>query len=238
MVIIWILLFGIIFLLSNFLSKTIGVENVITAPALLIFITLLVLLIIQSKHNDEIKIKKIKIQLFDLTYIAPLFCFTIINLIFVDFKFNFLSILLMFSVCAMEEIVFRGFLLTYFSKKYSKFSTYISATIFALIHFVNIFSGLDLMFVTIQVICAFSVGLSYNALTQKFDSIVIPYIIHLITNITAIGTLKNPNYIYYICLAVCFIINIGCFIYLNIKSKNKSNTETLATEKIINNENQ
>ena len=226
MIFVWLFIYSIIYLISNYLSKTIGINHIITAPALLIFVILLSLIINQSKYKEDIKIKKFQFKIQDLALIVPLLCFALVNLIFVNNKFNFLSVLFVISTSAMVEIIFRGYLLTFLIKKSKKYSIYICAGIFALCHLVNFFKNDDVVFVIVQMICAFSVGLSYNAVTKKFDSIIIPFIISFITNLTALGSLSNVNFVYYICIAVCILINIGYFIYTIFDDKNKNSTET------------
>jgi membrane protease YdiL (CAAX protease family) len=72
----------------------------------------------------------------------------------------------------VEEGVFRGVLFYGFSTKLTPFLTvFLSALLFGLFHFVNIFTGAELMNTTFQVIHAFSMGFLYASLRLKIGAI-------------------------------------------------------------------
>ena len=83
-----------------------------------------------------------------------------------------------------EEVAFRGVLLTFFLVKYSKGKSIVFSSLgFGIIHFFNILSGRDPVWVTGQVIWAFILGLFYGYLFIKTGSLLPVMIIHYIGNL-------------------------------------------------------
>lgn len=92
--------------------------------------------------------------------------------------FNIESILMAISICiiapAIEEIIFRGFLLRAFSKKGEWFAVVVSAMLFSITHG-NIPQALG----------AFFIGILFGFIAIKTKSLVAPIILHIINNTLA-----------------------------------------------------
>lgn len=220
MIFIWIFFYGIIYIISNYLSGLIGINNIITAPILLIY--LIIFLIWIEKINLKIGIKIPLIKLNQLFIFTPLVLFIIFNLCFFDFKFEIFTIILIISVCAFEEIFFRGILFHLLKNKIKNIAPYICSLIFAIFHCVNFIGTNNYIFVLLQIFCAFCVGVYYCGLVLKFDSLLPSYLSHLFVNITAIGILININNVYYMWLLVVSVLNLIVGVYLINKQKKKS----------------
>jgi len=83
-----------------------------------------------------------------------------------------------------EEIAFRGVLLTFFLVKYSKRKSIVFSSLgFGIIHFFNILSGRDPVWVTGQVIWAFILGLFYGYLFIKTGSLLPVMLFHYFGNL-------------------------------------------------------
>jgi membrane protease YdiL (CAAX protease family) len=83
-----------------------------------------------------------------------------------------------------EEVAFRGVLLTYFLIKYSKRKSIVFSSLgFGVIHFFNILSGRDPVWVTGQVVWAFILGLFYGYLFIKTGSLLPVMLFHYLGNL-------------------------------------------------------
>jgi len=83
-----------------------------------------------------------------------------------------------------EEVAFRGVLLIFFLVKYSKRKSILFSSLgFGIIHFFNILSGRDPVWVTGQVIWAFILGLFYGYLFIKTGSLLPVMLFHYFGNL-------------------------------------------------------
>jgi len=90
-----------------------------------------------------------------------------------------------------EEVAFRGVLLTFFLVKYSKRKSIIFSSLgFGIIHFFNILSGRDPVWVSGQVIWAFILGLFYGYLFIKTGSLLPVMLFHYFGNLF-VGSLNG-----------------------------------------------
>ena len=99
---------------------------------------------------------------------------------------NFPSLFLMLSVCAVEEIFFRGFLLRWLLRFGSLPAILFSSGIFALFHLVNLIGGSDFAYTWMQILCAFTAGICYSAVAIQLGSLIPCFFAHFLTNITAV----------------------------------------------------
>ena len=120
------------------------------------------------------------------------------------------AVFLMLSVCAVEEIFFRGFLLRSLMKWGSLPAIVLSSGIFALFHLVNLIGGSDFDYLWLQVLCAFTVGICYGAVAIELESLYLCFLAHFLTNITATPVISGAVLWFLLC-----IVAYGCFgIYL------------------------
>ena len=92
---------------------------------------------------------------------------------------------------AVEEVGFRGVLLTLFLTKYSKHtSILVSAGAFGAIHLLNILGGREVIWAVGQVGWAFCMGVFYGYLFVKTGSLLPPMLIHYLGNVF-IGSLTG-----------------------------------------------
>lgn len=120
----------------------------------------------------------------------PLLVIPAVNLIF--FKSGtFISSLteaLFLALCAFgEEVLFRGYLLTLWSRKIGTRTALIAVSLlFAVLHAVNLFSGISVWFFVIQCFCAGAVGFTLGAVTLREGSILPGTVIHILINLTSV----------------------------------------------------
>ena len=212
----WVILYGVIYVGAEFLSNLVNVEHVFTSFALLIYAV--ILFIYYNKKGEDNVNFKCRINLLDILYLLPLFIIPVLNLIMVEYQFSPFTILLMLSVCVIEEVFFRGIALNYFKVRFNFLGVILSALIFACFHAVNV-AEYELKFVLVQIALAFAIGVLYAGVTLKFKTILFGIISHFITNVTGIGArIMVSTTCYYIVMLVTFIIVLTYGVWLTLKN--------------------
>ncbi len=166
---------------------------------------------------------KMKLCWMDVLYFLPLLVFPISNIFLIKFTFDAHFILLTLGVCVVEEIFFRGFLLKFLYKRWGSIGIICQAIIFALIHFVNLFNGVDIIFVISQVVSAFCVGICFGGVVIKYCSLLPSILAHIAINITgSSGIIIASSAVYWLIIAMCCIVNVvyGAFLIYKHKDKN------------------
>lgn len=118
------------------------------------------------------------------------------------FSIGLPNILLMMSVCAAEEICFRGFLLRHLIRYGVLPAVFISSGAFALFHLVNLLGGSSPAYICMQVLCAFTVGICYSAVAIRSGSLLPGFFAHFLTNITAAPVSAGAVPWLFLCIAV------------------------------------
>ncbi len=209
MIFLWVVLYGCLFTVTEYLSDRFWLEYSISSIAICVFaICFCVYCEKQSRKEPEsISVAKTnKIGISTLVFL-PLLLLPIFNCIALKQQFNLFAYLLMFGVCVCEEIFFRKYLLEFLTKKLKTTGFVLTALIFSLFHVVNIVNNCDFLFIFIQIICTFVAALCYNGLAFKYQSLIPSFVLHLITNLTGFNVvLAVSNVFYYVGLAVVIVI--------------------------------
>ena len=220
---------------ANALSNIVGINNVFTLPFLL---ALSLLLFFWIKKNNFLK----KYGLCKPIYKSKYFIFYIPLLVLISTNFwlginvnvNFLncllSILTMFCVGFVEEIIFRGFLFKALSKNNVKSAIIISSTTFGVGHLVNLFSsGLDNLLPNIcQVFYAMAVGFLFVIMFHKGGSLIACIVTHALVN--AFSVFQNTqmlNSTNEILISTSIIIISILYSMTLLKTLNSNNQSTL-----------
>jgi len=90
--------------------------------------------------------------------------------------------LLALAVALIEEIFFRGILLYWFRKRSYWQQIFYSATIFSLVHSLNLLSGFDIFIVALHLFAAFAIGTLLAILRLKDKSLILVIITHALIN--------------------------------------------------------
>lgn len=129
-------------------------------------------------------------SLSEYTVFLPLFLMPAVNLAIYGISFSTLGILQMVFYSSVEEILYRGFLLSVFTRQYriNILPGIISTSLFfALMHMVNIYEGVTALYALVQGICAGAAGFCFAVLTCRERSIFPGAVIHSLINITSLG---------------------------------------------------
>ena len=98
-----------------------------------------------------------------------------------------------------EEIFFRGFLLSRISGKFGAWTGIIlSAAVFGMMHIINIFAGASVKYIIMQSVYAAAAGFMFGSVKFFTGSILLPVIIHIAANVIdgilnrdSVGQLEN-----------------------------------------------
>lgn len=104
-----------------------------------------------------------------------------------DYKFSLSICLGMLDTVFMEEVFFRGYLLSTFIYDCGNPGKSIikSGVLFGLLHIVNLFHGEELVYTAFQMLCAVAVGVLLGILAITFDSILPGVALHWLINVSA-----------------------------------------------------
>lgn len=215
--IIWIISYGMIYVVSEKLSEVIGKPYVITTLAVGLYSAILCGWLYKSGKLEYYYVSKIqKWNKRSVILSLPLLSYPVANFIVqgdrVNLQRSVWAFVLIFLMVFLEEFFFRGYLLRIISVKYhieNKWKTaVISSLLFGVFHFVNYFQGADLLFTVLQVIGAFGIGMCFSSLTLYFRSIIPGTTIHLLINATSFNEERKSAIITisFLSLAILHII--------------------------------
>lgn len=91
-----------------------------------------------------------------------------------------------------EELFFRGIILSYFKKTFNKpaLNIFIVSALFSFSHIINLFSQKSTIFIAVQLLFAFSLGLCLTAISYYSGSILLTVPLHFLINFTAVNTVE------------------------------------------------
>lgn len=225
--VIWILIYLFIVSIGDSLNQELKV-SVITPILLIIMAVILGVYIKIDKsvtliHND--KTKKRSSLAYLLMYI-PLFLLAIIQFIFgIDTNLGtdtvIMIILSMIGVGFIEELLFRGFLLTSIKQKSNQSrAIIISGITFGLGHIINLTRGYDYGTLISQIILAIIIGLILGMLYVYTKTLIPGILFHILFNIS--GSISNQTQsqsLLLLGLMLLIAIPYGIYMYLNLKKE-------------------
>ena len=178
----WVALYG---LLHTFVMNR---AQWIIASVMMLYTLFFLIWICWSGQKDNIGLNVIQeFGVKDSLYLFPLSLLPICNLMIgKDGCIDFWSSIFIMSVAIIEELFFRGFMLHFFVRQSRMLGVLLTSIIFALFHCVNLIQNDDHIYVFLQVICAFSVGLCFAATTIKYNSLIPCLVVHFLINVTGI----------------------------------------------------
>ena len=194
--IISIVIYVVTLSLADNISKTLGVEKLITA---IISAVLTIIFVIWMKKNElfhKYGLCETEMSASQLLYYIPLVIIISVNLWF-GVRLNYSIIETVFFVISMifvgflEEIIFRGFLFTAMSKDNVKIAILVSSVTFGMGHIVNLIngSGANVFSNLLQVVYATAVGFLFTIIFYKSKSLWPCIITHSLVN--ALSAISN-----------------------------------------------
>ena len=175
-----------------------------------------------SKQNQKISLNKMPVQPFEeYVYLIPILFLPIYNFLCIrECNMNWSVVVLALNVSIIEELFFRGFLLHYCMKRNRMKGVFVSALIFGVFHCVNLIQNREWKYVLFQSIGAIIVGIYYNEIVLKYNSLFPCIIAHFLINVTGMqGELQVDNSAVVIGYGICmmFYLTSEIFLYRKIK---------------------
>ncbi len=202
LIFVWVIAYGGIYLLGEFLSAWIGVAHSATCVALLVYAAAFVFWSV--KRGDGIARYGLQACPFCrkegelprrerarscTVFLFLLLLFPVCNLFLLKNTWNIPFLVLTVGVCTVEELFFRGYLFRAFPKN-KMAGALVSSGVFALLHLANMATPsatLSLFDVLLQVISAFGVGIGLCGMTTVWDSLLPATFLHIFINATGVG---------------------------------------------------
>lgn len=217
MLIFWVFLYGLTYLLADSVSTAAGNCLWITPLVMLGYIVILFIWLIYTNQARKLGLSPIRLHTqADVIYFIPLLVIPAMNLSSGSALLSAHSILLMFSICCAEELMFRGFLLSFLCRHLGKSGILCAAFAFSFLHSVNLLSGAPISYVLMQMCLAFFIAIYYSLTRLYYKSLYPCIAAHFFTNITA-----SSNSISFEHCLLHIIILICCEIVLYSKISSK-----------------
>lgn len=217
--VIWIVIYVLGFGNADSLSEAVGIPKLITVIFGILISTVLIFFIKSNELSEHFGLCKPQKTAKHFLYYVPLVLISSINLWF-GFSFEtevltaVLSVLSMFLVGFLEEIIFRGMLFSGMAKNGIKSAIIISSLTFGAGHIVNLLLGAPVFETLLQVIYASAVGFCFTVIFYKGKSLLPCIISHIFVNATSVFSLQPQNEILVAAAAVQTAVSIGYGTYL------------------------
>ncbi len=184
----WVIAYGLIYLGGERLSLLLGEAHCVTAFLMLLYAVALTIRLFKDRKRAFYYDISFKIKPLDLLIAIPMLILPIINLLTVDISLTPFEAVLIMSVAVIEEVFFRNYLFLFINRKLKLMpSALISGLIFALFHSVNIFNNGDGLFIAMQMLSAFAVGVCFCAVSARLKSLTLAIFAHILINLTGAG---------------------------------------------------
>ena len=173
MLFVWLMLYGGINTVAKWLSQRIGMAHSVTASAMILYVVLLLLWLYRTDQLQEFGLRLISsAQWKEYLFFLPLWTMPIYNIITgSSWEISFAAAVLMLCVSVAEELFFRGAILLHLCKWSKQGGMILSSALFALAHLANCHLVSNSVYMLMQVMCAFAVGISFSAVTIKSGSL-------------------------------------------------------------------
>ena len=224
---IWLLIYGIVMLLSRYFAFR---TPWATPVGLLISTLVLVGWLLMKQKNSFLRFKKIplshwKHHLFFLPYLLPILC----NLLFSGFSLSPGPVMLsMFLAAILEEVIFRDILLRFLCRWHYFGGIALAAVLFAAAHLLNLESGVTPVCLMHQIAFALAAGFAFAGIALSCETLLPCVGIHFLINITAGDSPALPEkYLLWLCVAVYLACGIRSICFLRNSAKKGHPHETL-----------
>lgn len=196
-VVISVLIYGILFKISDCLSDAVGIPYVVTAPVISVF--LLVVFCFMNKSGALKKYKIVFPQKINqcLLVSVPLLAIPALNVCLADranlalnIEVRDIPLVLFWGISAFsEELLFRSVLPSLLSE-YCRLDMFRRTAavnlLFALLHLGNAFMGAPLGTVLVQSVLAMSIGFCFSGITEITESLLPSVCLHWLINLSSL----------------------------------------------------
>lgn len=225
MIVIWVILYGIMYSVSEKYSKSFGATHLLTLFTTMLYIVVLFIFLKKRNRLSAFGLCLPKcFRITDIGWLVPLLAMSFANIYFqrdqTIFKNSWIMFILMLLTVFLEELLFRGYLLAYLLEHYGAINKWIvmivSSVLFGMFHIVNLFQGANILYTLVQMACACGIGLCLCVLVLKYKSILPGTIIHYLINITS-HDIGKTNYHVLLCFLIISVLYAFYAVLLNRK---------------------
>lgn len=211
---VWVCFYHLTYLAAGSVPLPQRAERIVLSAAMAVYLSILLIWLFRSGRAQRIRICRIRRNRKHTAAAAlALLLFPVCNILTSAYlETDLLTVLLIFSTCAVEEIFFRGFLLQYLKRYGITCAVILSSIIFALYH-LSSSAAWDGVSVSLQILSAFAAGMCYAVSLFLLDSILPGILAHFLTNLTAAptATVAVDWIIWCICIGLSLLF---CIIFL------------------------
>lgn len=222
MLFIWVALYGLVNLMPEFFCFPEESSIWLRTALLAVYVWLFLLWIVRTERRKEAGLLMPSGLGEAPIILLPLAVFPVCNLLMNEgLSVNVGFVVQMLCAAWVEELFFRGFLLSFLQKCGTVKAILLTSAAFALLHGMNLTENPDSTYVLLQICCSFCVSIYYCCVTVRFGSILPGVAAHFLTNITGTGSTSGKGAFWgpVCCSAVCAIWSL--FLIMNIKNKNE-----------------
>ncbi|MDD3213289.1 MAG: CPBP family intramembrane metalloprotease [Eubacteriales bacterium] len=217
---VWIVLYVIVFSLTDSASEALGVQGCVTMPLSLLLSAFLFGWIRRNRLSDYYGLRGIpNVNAGKYLYFLPLLVLASANLWNgVTMRFTVLetalTIVSMFCAGFIEEILFRGFLFKAIYRKNAGLAIVVSSLTFGLGHIVNLLNGAALPQTLLQMGYAFTIGYLFTILFLQTQSLLPCILTHGVLNALSVFAVETTLGQDLLASAALIVISVGYAIYL------------------------
>lgn len=219
-----VLVYGAVYMISDFISGMVGVPYIAEVPLLSFFLFGVICVMNKSGVLEKYRICSSKTISRSFIVSAPLFVIPALNLWFADYISkvetigirDILLILFLGIAAFSEELLFRSVLPVLFSERYriSLFRRTIAANVlFAAAHMGNAIAGASLKVSSVQALLALGIGICFSGITEKTKSLYPAACIHWFINLSSMCRDLNLSVISNSELLIWIGISVMCVFY-------------------------
>lgn len=215
----WIIIYVLGFGNSDMLSESIGIPKLITVIFGILLSAGILVFTKTNNLSEYFGLCKPQKSAKEFLFYIPLVIISSVNLWFgftseISPVTAVLSVLSMFLVGFLEEIIFRGMFFKGMAKNGIKTAIIVSSLTFGFGHIVNLLFGAPVFETLLQLVYASAVGFCYTAIFYRGKSIVPCIVSHIFVNSTSVFTLQPSAEIFVISTIIQTVLGIGYGIYI------------------------
>ncbi len=172
----WIALYVVLFSAADSVSRSLGVEKLVTAPLSVLFVGALWRWIGKNGLREKYGLRAFRGDLKKYLYFLPLALLASTNLwrgiaLRLSVLETALYVLSMLCVGFIEEIIFRGFLFRAMAAQQLRQAVAVSSVTFGLGHIVNLLNGAELLPTLLQICYAAAAGFLFTIIFYRGGSL-------------------------------------------------------------------
>lgn len=127
-----------------------------------------------------------------------------------------------FIIAFIEEVIFRGFMISILKEKGIILAVTVSSFLFAVSHSLQLLGGQDMLSIVIQISYAFFIGMVLALLIAMGQPLIVTILFHGFNNILIVLASKDGNDIFTIVILVILVV-YSIFLLKKLKSSEKNN---------------